>query len=55
MLNELVSAWKITEILQKERSVYSPNNNVCGDVRVQSKFSSKPVSSSEGAPVPASN
>ena len=55
MLNELRSARKIIEILQKELSIYSPNNNVCGNALVQSKVSSKPVNSSEWTPVPARN
>ena len=36
VLNELGSARKIIEILQKELSIYSPNN-VCGNALVQSK------------------
>ena len=54
VLNELGSAPKIIEILQKELSIYS-SNNVCGNALVQSKVSSKPVNSSECTPVPARN
>jgi len=55
VLNELGSARKIIEILQKELSIYSPNNNVCGNALVQTKVSSRPVNSSEWTPVPARN
>jgi len=55
VLNELGSAQKIIEILQQELSIYSPNNNVCGNALVQSKVSSKPVNSSEWTLAPARN
>ena len=41
VLNELGSARKIIEILQKELSIYSPNSNVCGNALAHSKVSSK--------------
>jgi len=41
VLNELGSARKIVEILQKELSKYSRNRNMCGNALVQSKVSSK--------------
>jgi len=55
VLNELRSARKIIVILQKELSIYSPNNNVCRNALVQLKVSSKPVKSSEWTTVPARN
>ena len=55
MLNELGSARKIIEILQKELSRYSPTNNACGNVIIQPEASSKPVNSTEWTLVPARN
>jgi len=55
VLNKLGSARKIIEILHKELSIYSPNNNVCGNALVQSKVSSKPINSFEWTPVPERN
>jgi hypothetical protein len=46
-LDELGSARKIIEILQKELSIHLPTNNARGNVPVQLKAYSKPVNSTE--------
>ena len=55
VLNELGSARKIIEILQKELSIYPPTNNACGNVLVQPEASSKPINSTEWTLLPARN
>jgi len=54
VLDELGSARKIIEILQKELSSHSPTNE-CGNVPVRLKASSKPVNFTEWTLVPAMN
>ena len=55
MLDELGSARKIIEVLQKELSIYPPTNHACGNVPVHPKATSKPVNSTEWTLVPARN
>jgi hypothetical protein len=55
VLNEIGSARKIIEILQKELSIYPPINNACGNVLVQPEASRKAVNSTEWTLVPARN
>ena len=55
VLDELGSARKIIEILQKELSTHLPTNNACGNVPVWPKASSKQVNSTEWTLVPVKN
>jgi hypothetical protein len=54
-LDELGSARKIIEILQKELSIYPTSNNASGSDHVPPKASSKPVNSTEWTVVPTRN
>jgi hypothetical protein len=54
-LDELGSAREITEILQKELSIYLPSNNACGSDPVSPKASSKPVSPMDWTQIPTRN
>jgi len=54
-LDELDSARKIIEILQKELSIYPTSNNVGGNDSASAKASSKPVAETEWTLVPARN
>jgi hypothetical protein len=54
-LDELGSARKIIEILQKELSIYPPANATCGSVQISPKASGKPIYSTKWTLVPARN
>jgi hypothetical protein len=54
-LDELGSARKIIEILQKELTIHPPSNKACGNDPISSKASNKPENSTEWTLVPARN
>jgi hypothetical protein len=55
VLDELGSAWKIINVLQKELSIYSSSNSVCEDNPVWRKASNSSAISTEWTLVPTGN